>query len=479
VSFLSYAQNFEDVMLWRALGHIENGRYIDIGAQHPRIDSVSRAFYERGWRGMHVEPVPAFAQMLRADRPDETVFEMALGDSVGTVELDVFADTGLSTAVHDYSERHQAERGYAVEHIRVPLSTVAQTFAFLEQQPVHWMKIDVEGFEEQVLRGWDSRSLRPWIIVVEATIPNSPVTDFESWDPIVLKGGYAFVYFDGLNRFYVAHEHAHLAAAFASPPNVFDAVEVSGLASWGICRTVAIGYEQQAAEASAAAGEAARTAAEALAAANTLAAEAAATAAAEAADLRAKNVQLEASLDARSEQVESLLQRIGELAAGGALNRQELRTQQGRIDEMSGRIAELKQAAMQLTNDLAHARAREHALRSAEDEAAAALRLVEAYRRSTSWRLTSPMRVAVTQSRRFAGFSLRAARWALRQPERVQRRLWSRAGLADVTPLDQSASPAVALAPAAAGALSHAAPMSRRAARVYADLKHAVAKETK
>ena len=54
--FVSYAQNFEDVMLWRALKHISNGFYIDVGAWSPDIDSVTRIFYEHGWRGVNVEP---------------------------------------------------------------------------------------------------------------------------------------------------------------------------------------------------------------------------------------------------------------------------------------------------------------------------------------------------------------------------------------------------------------------------------------
>jgi len=54
MTFISYAQNFEDVMLWRALGHVSAGRYIDVGAQDPVVDSVSKAFYEHGWRRIHV-----------------------------------------------------------------------------------------------------------------------------------------------------------------------------------------------------------------------------------------------------------------------------------------------------------------------------------------------------------------------------------------------------------------------------------------
>jgi hypothetical protein len=52
MSITSYAQNFEDVMLWRALSHIEDDVCIDIGAQDSIIDSVSLAFHKRGWNGL-------------------------------------------------------------------------------------------------------------------------------------------------------------------------------------------------------------------------------------------------------------------------------------------------------------------------------------------------------------------------------------------------------------------------------------------
>ena len=62
----SYAQNFEDVILWRALKDVDRGFYVDIGAQDPITDSVSLCFYEAGWRGVHVEPSPHFAARIRA-----------------------------------------------------------------------------------------------------------------------------------------------------------------------------------------------------------------------------------------------------------------------------------------------------------------------------------------------------------------------------------------------------------------------------
>ena len=79
---VSYAQNFEDVMLWRALEHVENGFYIDLGAQDPLADSVSMAFHEHGWKGIHVEPTPHYAQLLREQRPGDTVIEAAVANAV-------------------------------------------------------------------------------------------------------------------------------------------------------------------------------------------------------------------------------------------------------------------------------------------------------------------------------------------------------------------------------------------------------------
>lgn len=227
MSFNSYAQNFEDVMLWRALKHIDKGCYIDVGAQHPIIDSVSKAFYEHGWRGIHIEPVPHYAELLRQDRPDETVLEIALSDTEGSLELNVIAGTGLSTAVDAYAQRHQTERLLEHQRISVPARTLKSALQPLAGKQVHWLKIDVEGFETQVLKGWDSEVLRPWVMVVEATVPDSSQTDYAVWDDILAAAHYRFVYFDGLNRYYIAHEHSELAAAFASPPNVFDDIKLT------------------------------------------------------------------------------------------------------------------------------------------------------------------------------------------------------------------------------------------------------------
>jgi hypothetical protein len=45
------------------------------------------------------------------------------------------------------------------------------------------------------------------------------------WEPGVLSADYSFVYFDGVNRFYLANEHSDLKTHFTTPPNAFDEFE--------------------------------------------------------------------------------------------------------------------------------------------------------------------------------------------------------------------------------------------------------------
>src|SRR4051795_10637609 len=77
---LSHAQNFEDVMLARALGNICNGFYVDVGAWDPNIETVTRHFYEMGWRGINVEPAPAYHAMLETARPRDINLRIAAGE---------------------------------------------------------------------------------------------------------------------------------------------------------------------------------------------------------------------------------------------------------------------------------------------------------------------------------------------------------------------------------------------------------------
>lgn len=220
---VSYAQNFEDVMLWRALADVADGTYIDVGAAWPITDSVTMLFYERGWSGLNVEPNPALYQQLCADRERDINVCVAAGSEPGSSVLNVVVDTGLSTLDSTLAETYQGT-GQLVRAVETTVTTLTDLWEthLASRDDVHFLKIDVEGFELAVIQGNDWVRHRPWVVLVEATQPSSQMSAHAEWEPLLTAAGYRFVYADGLNRFYVASEHAELVTRFEFPPNVFD-----------------------------------------------------------------------------------------------------------------------------------------------------------------------------------------------------------------------------------------------------------------
>lgn len=221
MAFVSYAQNFEDVMLWRALGNVKNGFYIDVGANDPVVDSVTKAFYERGWRGINIEPLHEHWIDLEVDRPEDINLECAVGERAGDLELWIPDVRGWATADQEVVKRQQLS-GVGGAYKRVPVKTLAEICDQHVQGEIHFLKIDVEGLEEAVISGMDFKRHRPWVLLIEAVEPNSKVEVHDAWEAVILSNGYALAYSDGLNRYYISDEHAELRGDFEYPPNVFD-----------------------------------------------------------------------------------------------------------------------------------------------------------------------------------------------------------------------------------------------------------------
>jgi FkbM family methyltransferase len=221
---LSYAQNLEDFHLDLVFGDVDHGSYVDVGGGHPVADNVSFWFYLKGWRGLVVEPQEDLARVYAGVRPRDVTMSCLAGRADGTIDFHVVDGLhGLSSAVKTNAESAK-QYGAGFKTVAKPVRRLSALIDEAKLGAIDFLKIDVEGAEADVLAGLDLVRHRPRVIVVEAVNPNNPGAAVEAWEPTLLAAGYNFVFFDNLNRFYVAKEHAILTARFPKAPAAWDAV---------------------------------------------------------------------------------------------------------------------------------------------------------------------------------------------------------------------------------------------------------------
>ena len=220
---ISYAQRFEDLYLMRCFGGRGTGFYIDIGSGHPVYDNASFAFYIEGWRGVTVEPNPSLARLSRAVRPRDQHIEALLGATVGEATFYLVNDFhGLSTMIETHARAAQTQFGKSSQAIATPVTTLKELCRRHAPPVFEFLKVDVEGAEQEVLLNGDWQSYRPKVVVAEALAPYTLAPAWPAWEPFLAKQGYRCVWFDSLNRYYLADEASELARCFEEAPACFE-----------------------------------------------------------------------------------------------------------------------------------------------------------------------------------------------------------------------------------------------------------------
>jgi len=191
------SHNGEDAKIDELLGFLEMGFYVDVGANNPYTTSNSHPFYARGWSGIDIEPIPGLADLLRQAHPRNLVVNAAAGSKTGSTTFYVHPNGELSSLDKSLVPNPAEIR-------QIPIMKVDDILAWANPEQIDFASIDVEGWEREVLLGFNLPRWQPKLLVIEATKPN----DFDSptwqdWQDIVLSAGYSFTYADKCNRFYL------------------------------------------------------------------------------------------------------------------------------------------------------------------------------------------------------------------------------------------------------------------------------------
>ncbi|MEH2286202.1 MAG: FkbM family methyltransferase [Nostoc sp.] len=223
MTFISYAQNFEDVLLNRVFRHKTKGFYIDVGALHPTVDSVTKAFYDLGWSGINIEPIKEYYNIFQKERPRDINLNIAISNSEGNLDFfQVVGQPGNSTLNKEIADKIAQEKGLELSRYTVYVKTLAEVCKKYVDQNIDFLKIDVEGVEEEVILGGNWEIFRPTILVIETTLPNTNIRCKNNIPIFLREKGYQQVFFDGINDYYISEESGDLAKHFSFPVNILD-----------------------------------------------------------------------------------------------------------------------------------------------------------------------------------------------------------------------------------------------------------------
>ena len=230
--FTSYAQNFEDVLLWRAFKNVDKGFYIDVGAGDPDCDSVTKSFYKKGWRGINLEPTSARFKKFEASRLRDINIQATVGQKSGGVSLYDFPQSTYSTFDQTLAKRIEKDRGCKCITQKVDVKSLTKICETYHCSPIHFLRLNLQALMDISFEEIDLSKIRPWVIVIQSldSVHAGKVSDH--LDDTLAAEDYEFVYFDGLNRYYVAEEKQKIKKYFMTPPNPSDSFRLSGTQSF-------------------------------------------------------------------------------------------------------------------------------------------------------------------------------------------------------------------------------------------------------
>jgi FkbM family methyltransferase len=167
----SFSQSGEDMIVNFVLTslNISDIQYLDIGAHHPSYLSNTYHFYLKGHSGVCIEPNPELYGLFKKCRPRDTLLNIGIGvANIAEADYFVMSSSTLNTFSYEDAKRYQEiDSQQIVQTIKIPLIPVNEVIRRHFKTPPHFISLDVEGHDLEILQSFDFTQYRPEVFCVE------------------------------------------------------------------------------------------------------------------------------------------------------------------------------------------------------------------------------------------------------------------------------------------------------------------------
>jgi glycosyltransferase involved in cell wall biosynthesis len=214
--FVSFSRNMEDVLLWRMFKSEENGFYIDIYAESPDRESITKGLYEKGWSGLNLHRDISVLNLFEHFRPNDDNLYCVLSTAANHLGENSTVDGSRPNALSTWS----IGRGFNQSR--------RQVFSFDEiydrfvppSKSVHFLRVNLGADFDHLFSYNNWLQFRPWVLIIATR--DYVDADCIDLDQNMRSISYEIAYFNDDYRFYLATEKETFASFFDKEPSLVD-----------------------------------------------------------------------------------------------------------------------------------------------------------------------------------------------------------------------------------------------------------------
>jgi len=183
---------------------ITKGILVEVGAAHPEVLSFSKLFRDEGWRCISIEPNPYFTKKHK--EKNHEIYQYACADyseDNANFQITKWKHDDNSLLSYESFSSIKIKQEYIdttdslgnVENIKVnirPLDFILKE-AKLEQE-IDILIIDTEGWELEVIKGFDHKKYSPKVVILENYLHKQEYNDYMDSIGYKLNGNVEYNY---------------------------------------------------------------------------------------------------------------------------------------------------------------------------------------------------------------------------------------------------------------------------------------------
>ena len=220
--FISFSQNYEDVILRRIFNSKNKGNFVDVGSFHPFYNSNTYYFYNKGWRGLNIDMDEGNINKFNSLRSEDINLNIPISDKNETIDTYLIQNSSRSSIIKEVANIN-LKKDEVIIKTKQEARTLNKVLESNNVNKIDFVSIDVEGAEDKILSGFDIEKYSPKIIIIESVFPQSSEIKSNKTEKILQSSNYFPFYFDGINRFYCFERNLEKYKRFVEiPPNYFD-----------------------------------------------------------------------------------------------------------------------------------------------------------------------------------------------------------------------------------------------------------------